>query len=74
MSELRSLVVINLKCCEVVGANTELNGCSDIVDVCGDVEYNVCEWGTVQAENLNADGLRPMRGGGSCSDKGLKRA
>ena len=73
VSELRSLVVINLKCCEVVGANPELYGRSDIVNVCGDVENNVCERGTVEAENLNADGLSTMGGGGSCSDEGLKR-
>ena len=48
VNELRSLVLINLKCCEVIGTNPELYGCGDVVDVCGDVEFNVCEWGTIE--------------------------
>ena len=48
MNHLRSLVVINLKRCEVIGTNPELNGCGDVIDVCGDVVFNVCEWGTIE--------------------------
>ena len=43
------LCMIYEETCEVVGANPELYGCSDIVDVCGDVEFNACEWGTIEA-------------------------
>ena len=48
MSKLRSLVVIKLKSREVVGANPELYGCGNVIDMCGDVEFNVCKWGTVE--------------------------
>ena len=74
MSKLRGLVVIKLKSREVVGANPELYGCGNVIDVCGDVEDDVCEWGTAKAENLNADGLCAMGGGGTWGADSLEGA
>ena len=58
----------------MVGAYSELYRSGDVVDVWGKVEFNVCEWGTVEAEYLDAGSVDAIGSVGTCCNDGLKRA
>ena len=43
--------MIQLKSREVVGSNSKLNGCGNVIDVCCDNVFDVREWNAVDAED-----------------------
>ena len=64
--------MIQLKSREVVGSNSKLNGCGNVIDVCCDNVFNVREWNAVDAKDLYADGRGAMGSGETRCEDGLK--
>ena len=50
------LVVIQLECNEVVGADAKLNGCGNVANARRDDKFYFCEYVAVCVENLHAGG------------------
>ena len=52
------LVVIQLECNEVVGADAKLDGCGNVANTRRDDKFYFCEYVAVCVENLHAGGQR----------------
>ena len=56
----------------MVGTDSKLNGCGNVIDVCCDDVFDVREWNAVDAEELYANGRGAMGSGETRRDDGLK--
>ena len=52
------LIVVQLECNEVIGADAKLNGCGNVTNTRRDNKLYFCEYVTVCVENLHAGGKR----------------